>query len=1269
MNRLIQTARIAHEMGNTEAVTKIVSTVKERLENWLSYSPGEVAFLFHYSTTWSTILGYPAGHGQDSNINDHHFHWGYFIHAASFLEQFEPGWAENWGEMVNILIRDAAGTDRNDPLFPYLRNFSPYAGHCWANGFASFPQGNDQESTSESMQFNSSLIHWGAVTGNKDIRDLGIYLYTTEQTAIEEYWFDIHERNFKPTQEYSLVSRVWGNSYDNGTFWTNDIAASYGIELYPIHGGSLYLGHNQTYISKLWNEIKANTGITSNEANDNLWHDVMYKFSAFIDPASAIQMYDSYPDRNLKFGTSDAQTYYWLHAMNALGQVDVNITANYPIAAAFTSGGETTYVAHNYTNSPITVSFSTGYELDVPANSMKTSKDIDVSAELTSSFNKAYTNGSVELNLNVTKGTPTKIEFLNGSTVIGAVTTQPFKWTATELPAGKHNFYARIYVGEQYNTSNSVPVTVGSQLPFNGTAWTIPGTIEAAKYDIFEGGNGQNVTYMDVSLNNEGDFRTSEYVDASIVQGEGATVGWISAGEWLEYTIDVAQSGNYSMDFRYASGNSAGGGPFHLEINEKNISGNISVPSTSSTNWDVWKTKTAVNIPLTKGEHALRVKFSSGEFNLGKMTFKRTGDIPFSIPTANAGETKKVILPSTSTTLDGSASSESTNQPLNYEWSQVFGPSVVQFSNKNSATPNVTGLVEGIYRMQLMVTNSDMRSDIDEMMIIVTSNENLAPIISITSPSNNSSFKVGEPITISANASDIDGTIQSVDFYQNEVLIESVATAPFTIEWSSTAGNYDLTAKATDNDGATSTSQPVAISINAIEACSGTSDEASQGSFEVGYNYTFETVGTTVSVTFEMLDQKEGVVAFLWNKDPFSEKEMTHVEGKRFTTTLTGKPVGSTIEVACKFAFAGGMSVTKYLTYEVGDNCGGEADNEAPTSFTASKGDVTSNSVELILSANDNSGTVSYYISYGTTKVSTNAASGAEKRYKVVGLSPSTDYSFSIVAKDASGNTASNSPLIVEAKTLESSSSKLKMIDFETVGHNWSWTLFENGDNAPELYEVTSNPNPSGINASSHVAKYSVNAEGALWAGLWSNNIGEFTFTSENCIVKAMVYKDVITDFALKFENSDASIELEIKAPNTKTNEWEELTFDFSEYIGKTVSKLVIIPDFPTARTSGSVNYWDNISFNSSYATYISNTKSDEAIKLFPNPVKNQLTVTSSDEINTIIIRDLSGAKIDFKQINDTEKTLDLGGFSSGIYFITVIHQNGNIETDKIIKL
>ena len=158
-----------------------------------------------------------------------------------------------------------------------------------------------------------------------------------------------------------MASRVFGNSYDAGTFWTNDIAAAYGIELYPIHGGSLYLGHNTAFASNLWNEMSTNTGILGNEENNNLWHDVYWEFAALTDPDTAISLYDSYPDRGLKFGISDAQTYHWIHNMKAMGQVDASVTANYPIAVVFNNNNDLTYVAHNYSADPITVTFSDGF--------------------------------------------------------------------------------------------------------------------------------------------------------------------------------------------------------------------------------------------------------------------------------------------------------------------------------------------------------------------------------------------------------------------------------------------------------------------------------------------------------------------------------------------------------------------------------------------------------------------------------------------------------------------------------------------------------------------------------------------------------------------------------------------------------------------------------------------------------------------------------------------------------------------------------------------
>lgn len=840
MNKLIQTARIADLIGNTSARDKLLATVKERLEDWLEANSGEVAFLFYYNANWSAMIGYPAGHGQDGNINDHHFHWGYFIHAAAFMEQYEPGWASKYGDMINLLVRDAASADREDKLFPFLRNFSPYAGHCWANGFASFPQGNDQESTSESMQFNSSLIHWGSITGNDDIRDLGIYLYTTEQTAIEEYWLDIHERNFSTTQQYSLVSRVWGNSYDNGTFWTADIAASYGIEMYPIHGGSFYLGHDTNYVKKLWNEIEQNTGILKNEANANLWHDVYWSYLALIDPQKAIDMYDSYPNRNLKFGISDAQTYHWLHAANALGKVDVSLTADHPLAMAFTQNGETIYVAQNYGSTEIEVSFSNSVSFKVPAHSLVTSKDIDIQGQLSADFYQAYPGGSVNLLLNVSGGTPSKVTFFDGDQQIATLTTTPYMLKATDLNAGKHYISAKIFDGDYFSVSNAVVITVGEQLPFFGNAIAIPGEFDPGNYDFFEGGVGQEVSYNDLNTANEGDYRSNEYVDVLVDPTEGKTVGWIGAGEWLEYTVNVSQPGFYTLAMRYASGNQNGGGPIHITSDGVDIVNDIRLDYTGD--WDVWKTKALENIPLKKGTQVLRLFFENGEFNLGKLTFSYDAPLDYSQPIADAGSNILVQLPSSSTNVDGSSSSDPANGNLEYQWTQIYGPSKILFANADQASTQVSGLTEGVYLVKLLVDNGTY-TDEDELYIISSQNQNVPPKVSIYSPLGGSQFIENREIVIEAAASDLIGNVSKVEFYANDILVGSTISSPYSSNWYPVKGAYVLKAIAYDDDNASTTSNLVNIIIEEAPPCRGTS-------YNGDYDYEFSPDEENPTLTF-----------------------------------------------------------------------------------------------------------------------------------------------------------------------------------------------------------------------------------------------------------------------------------------------------------------------------------------------------------------------------------------------------------------------------------
>jgi len=93
---------------------------------------------------------------------------------------------------------------------------------------------------------------------------------------------------------------------------------------------------------------------------------------------------------------------------------------------------------------------------------------------------------------------------------------------------------------------------------------------------------------------------------------------------------------------------------------------------------------------------------------------------------------------------------------------------------------------------------------------------NTPPVVSIVSPPGGAEFTSPVDVTIEATANDPDGSIQQVAFYANGTAIGSAAAAPYGITWYAPAGTHALTAVATDNQGATTTSAPVSINVNPI---------------------------------------------------------------------------------------------------------------------------------------------------------------------------------------------------------------------------------------------------------------------------------------------------------------------------------------------------------------------------------------------------------------------------------------------------------------------
>jgi len=372
MARFAELVHIADQVGAVSERDFFLSQLKTRLEEW--FTLGDDQF-FYYDDTWNSLFGYPSSFGSVTEINDHHFHYAYFIKSAATIAQYDSEWAlqENWGGMVNLIIRDANNWDREDDMLPFLRNFDSYAGHGWASGHANYNFkrpgfGNNQESSSESINFATAAILWGEITGQDDIRDLGIFLYTTENEAIDQYWFDVDNEVFPESFPRNTVGRVWSDGADYTTWFGNDPEFIHGINFLPINAGSLYLGKHPDYIIENYNALVSQRG-----GQPSVWKDVFWQYLSMSDAELALSYYNADPNYEPFDGESRAHTMHWLYNMKEMGHYNTDVTANIPTYAVFvTTVGDTTYTAYNAESMPRLISFSDGFSMEVPANTMMT---------------------------------------------------------------------------------------------------------------------------------------------------------------------------------------------------------------------------------------------------------------------------------------------------------------------------------------------------------------------------------------------------------------------------------------------------------------------------------------------------------------------------------------------------------------------------------------------------------------------------------------------------------------------------------------------------------------------------------------------------------------------------------------------------------------------------------------------------------------------------------------------------------------------------------
>jgi len=178
------------------------------------------------------------------------------------------------------------------------------------------------------------------------------------------------------------------------------------------------------------------------------------------------------------------------------------------------------------------------------------------------------------------------------------------------------------------NFMKTVVVYVSNTRPFNGPhilSAAAPCTVMAADFDF--GGEGNAFHDQDSSNSKGNDNYRQNGGDSNSyaveVEGDdGNDIGYTNAGEWLLYTVEVKDAGDYVVGVNESAAKD--GGKFHLEVDGTDVTGPIEIPNNGS--WNDWRwveTASPVTLTLTEGRHQIKFYFEISGYNFRALRFTK----------------------------------------------------------------------------------------------------------------------------------------------------------------------------------------------------------------------------------------------------------------------------------------------------------------------------------------------------------------------------------------------------------------------------------------------------------------------------------------------------------------------------------------------------------------------------------------------------------------------------------------------------------------------
>lgn len=289
--------------------SQLTSTCLTKLKSaYAVFTSGNSINRLDYEQAWHGVItdavyktGDPAADFGAGYYNDHHFHYGYFVHTAAviaFLDARAQGGPGTWlaanRDWVNTLVRDFANPSPSDTWFPVSRSFDFWHGHSWAKGLFESLDGKDEESSSEDINAAYAIKMWGYASGQSVMQARGNLMLAILRRSVNTYMlispqsspspvnpnpWGIHPTQFNPNRVSGIL---FENKVHHTTYFGTDPKDTQGIHMLPLIPTSPYV-RTAAFAQDEWNAYFAGTINTINDG----WKGILYLNMALWSPKAS----------------------------------------------------------------------------------------------------------------------------------------------------------------------------------------------------------------------------------------------------------------------------------------------------------------------------------------------------------------------------------------------------------------------------------------------------------------------------------------------------------------------------------------------------------------------------------------------------------------------------------------------------------------------------------------------------------------------------------------------------------------------------------------------------------------------------------------------------------------------------------------------------------------------------------------------------------------------------------------------------------------------